>query len=119
MHEDPKKSDVVKKGGDLCMKLLPTWNVNDGSIDMYYWYYGTLAMFQVGGDGWKRWEAALKTDVIDRQRKDGDFCMVRGSWDPVDPWGPDGGRVYSTACLALCLEVWYRYPKVFGTAGEH
>ena len=37
-----------------------------------------------------------------------------GSWDPVGPWGPDGGRVYSTATMVMCLEVYYRYPRVVG-----
>ena len=45
----------------------------------------------------------------------GDGRDERGSWDPVGPWGVDGGRVYSTAILAMCLEVYYRYDKVFGT----
>ena len=40
---------------------------------------------------------------------------AEGSWDPKDPWGEEGGRVYSTALMTLCLEVYYRYPKVFGT----
>ena len=38
-----------------------------GSIDMYYWYYGTLAMFQMGGEHWERWNKNLKTVVIDNQ----------------------------------------------------
>ena len=116
LGENPKTSDPIKKGAELCAAVAPKWDPNDGSIDMYYWYYATLAMFQVGGEPWKKWEAGLKSAVIDTQRKDTDYCMYKGSWDPVDPWGPDGGRVYSTACLALCLEVWYRYDKVFGTA---
>jgi hypothetical protein len=37
-----------------------------------------------------------------------------GSWDPIDPWGEDGGRVYSTAMLTMCCEVYYRYDRVFG-----
>ena len=48
-------------------------------------------------------------------RKDGIYCTYKGSWDPKGPWGPDGGRVYSTAMMALCLEVYYRYDRVFGT----
>jgi len=119
LGENPKTSDPIKKGADLCVKLVPTWNEQDGSIDMYYWYYATLAMFQVGGEPWKKWETAMKTAIVDTQHKDTDFCMYKGSWDPKDPWGPDGGRVYSTACLALCLEVWYRYDKVFGAKDEH
>ena len=93
----------------------PKWNPNDGSIDMYYWYYATLAMYQVGGAEWKTWNEALKTAMVDNQRKDTTYCMYKGSWDPIGPWGPDGGRVYSTAILAMCLEVYYRYDKVFGT----
>jgi len=86
---------------------------------MYYWYYATLAMFQVGGEAWSKWEGALKSQVVDKQRHDTDFCMYKGSWDNIDPWGPDGGRVYSTAACALCLEVWYRYDKVFGASEGH
>ena len=44
-----------------------------------------------------------------------DYCVYKGSWDPIDPWGPDGGRVYSTASSRMCLEVYYRYPRVAGT----
>jgi hypothetical protein len=113
--ENPKGSDPITKGAQLCAKALPTWNPNDGSIDMYYWYYGTLAMFQVGGDGWKKWDAAMKSAIVDSQRLDGDYCLYKGSWDPLDPWKDDGGRVYSTAALAMCLQVYYRYPQVIGT----
>jgi hypothetical protein len=115
LGENPKGSDPITKGAQLCVKALPTWNPNDGSIDMYYWYYGTLAMFQVGGDPWKKWDAAMKTAIVDTQRLDGDYCMYKGSWDPLDPWKDDGGRVYSTAALAMCLEIYYRYPMVVGT----
>ncbi len=113
LGESPGSRPEILRGADLCSKLLPTWNPHDGSIDMYYWFYGTLAMFQVGGEQWKRWDEALKKAVVDSQRQDGEYCAYKGSWDPVDPWGPDGGRVYSTAILALCLEGGYRYERVF------
>ena len=80
---------------------------------MYYWYYATLAMYQVGGKHWDKWKAGMERAMVENQRKDTDFCEYKGSWDPIGPWGPDGGRVYSTACLALCLEVFYRYDRVF------
>jgi hypothetical protein len=117
LGEDPKKSEPIQKGVRLCLQRLPAWE-EDGSIDMYYWYYATLAMYQVGGDAWSRWLAALKTAVVDTQRKDGGYCDAKGSWDPKDPWGPDGGRVYSTATLALCLEAYYRYERAFGLRSE-
>jgi hypothetical protein len=114
LGENPKESTAVKRGADLCARVLPRWDAADGSVDMYYWYYGTLAMFQVGGEPWKKWDAAMKPAIIDSQRMDGDYCGCKGSWDPIDPWGPDGGRVYSTATLAMCLEIYYRYDRVFG-----
>jgi hypothetical protein len=107
-------SPLMKAGAELLAKKLPLWDETRGSIDMYYWYYGTLAMFQVGGENWERWNRNLKAVVIDHQRGDKDGCL-EGSWDPVDPWGEEGGRVYSTALMTMCLEVYYRYPKVFGT----
>jgi hypothetical protein len=113
LGEDPKHSALIQKGAELMRRLPPRWEPGTGAIDMYYWYYATLAMFQVGGEPWRQWNAAMKTAFIDTQRKDGDACSVRGSWDPLDPWGPDGGRVYSTAIMALSLEVFYRYERVF------
>ncbi len=111
--ENPRTSEIIQKGARLCAALPPTWNPTDGSIDMYYWYYATLALYQVGGPAWKTWNKHLKTDVVDNQRKDTTYCMYKGSWDPIGPWGPDGGRVYSTALMAMCLEVYYRYDRVF------
>jgi len=114
--QNPKTSEVIRKGAALCAALPPTWNPDDGSIDMYYWYYATLAMFQVGGKPWATWNARLKTDIVDHQRHDTTYCLYKGSWDPIGPWGPDGGRVYSTALMAMCLEVYYRYPVFVGTS---
>lgn len=79
-------------------------------IDFYYWYYGTFAMFQMGGEHWKIWNQHLKDTLLPLQRKDG---AADGSWDPIGGGRiPDGGRVFSTALGALCLEVYYRYAKM-------
>ncbi|MBI1850760.1 MAG: hypothetical protein HYR85_10490 [Planctomycetes bacterium] len=110
LGEDPAKSDKVKKGIGLMAKRLPTWE--KPKLDFYYWYYGTLAMFQAGGREWIEWNKAMQTAIVDKVRRDGDEA---GSWDPDDCWGEEGGRVYSTALLTMCLEVYYRYDRVFGT----
>jgi len=91
----------------------PSWSEGDGQIDFYYWYYGTLAMFQLGGARWERWNEALREAVIDHQRRDDTSCAF-GSWDALDPWSTIGGRVYATALNCLSMEVYYRYPRVFG-----
>ncbi len=114
MGEDPRKSALVTKGASLVSKLPPTWNTEDGSIDMYYWYYGTLAMYQVGGRHWANWNKALDKTLRSHQRMEGSACMYKGSWDPVGPWGLEGGRVASTAMMIMCLEVSYRHARVLG-----
>ena len=108
----PASDPLIRKGANRVRELPPTWNERDGSIDMYYWFYGALAMHRIGGDHWRTWEHARKTAVIAKQRTDTDFCRYRGSWDPEGAWGPDGGRVYSTAMMALLLETELRggYP---------
>ncbi len=111
--EDPKKSKSIRLGAELMARCLPTWNPKDGSIDMYYWYYGTLAAFQCDGNVWRDWSRAMDASMIQSQRRDTDYCQYKGSWDPIGPWGADGGRVYSTALMAMCLEVYYRYDRVF------
>jgi hypothetical protein len=107
------EDDKIGKGADLLLNQLPKWDESAGTIDMYYWYYGTLAMFQVGGRGWDKWNESIKTAILDHQHTDNSLCSY-GSWDPIDPWKDEGGRVYSTALNTLCMEVYYRYPRVFG-----
>jgi len=114
LGEDPRKSDPIRKGADLCRKLPPVWNTEDGSIDMMYWYFGTLSMFQVGGKHWQDWNAALKPAVVETQRLDTTACLYKGSWDPAGVWGNEGGRVASTALMTLILQVYFRYNRVFG-----
>src|SRR5439155_7074474 len=80
LGEDPKTSDLVRKGVDLCAKLPPRWEP-DGSIDFYYWFFASQALFQIGGDAWSAWDAALETQVVPKQRHDTDYCAYRGSWD--------------------------------------
>ncbi len=78
---------------------------------MYYIYYGSLAAFQLGGKRWRPWKTMIKKVIAKKQARKG---HAKGSWDPIGPWGLDGGRVYSTALLCMICQVHYRYDKVFG-----
>ena len=89
---------------------IPTWDKEHKTNDYYYWYYGTLAMYQLQGDHWKRWNDALTRQLLTAQSAAGDNA---GSWDPKAPWGTYGGRVFSTALSTLCLEVYYRFLPLY------
>ena len=101
-----RENPASDEAGDFLLGLLP----GEGTANLYYWYYGTLGMFQLGGRYWDAWNEPLKSTLIKRQRADGDLA---GSWDPDTLWGSHGGRVYTTALGALCLEVYYRYLPLF------
>jgi hypothetical protein len=92
----------IAEATDYLLDELP----QSGVANYYYWYYGTLTMFQVQGQAWEQWNQAMQYELTRRQRTDGHLA---GSWDPDSVWGSYGGRVYSTALATLCLEVYYRY----------
>ncbi len=85
------------------------------SEDIYYWYYGTLAMYQFGGSEWRQWNSSLRDWLVADQRTSG---HAAGSWDPRAPWGPYGGRVFSTALSTLSLEVYYRFLPLYRVGPE-
>ena len=85
-----------------------------GEYNIYYLYYGTLAMYQHGGEAWSTWNARVRDDVVRRQRAQGHMA---GSWDPDDsPYGTKGGRIYGTALATLTLEVYYRFLRLYEPA---
>jgi hypothetical protein len=85
---------------------------NGDRINLYYWYYATLALHHrqgansKAGEAWTVWNEALTTALVNTQRSDGSHA---GSWDTNTMWGGYGGRVYTTAMAAMCLEAYYRY----------
>jgi len=106
------EDEIMDRHAELLLTSLPKWDPDGRGCDMYYWYYGSYAMYQMGGSRWwAPWNKAMKQAVVDSQRADGDLT---GSWDPVGPWGSIGGRVYSTALMVLSLEVYYRYARILG-----
>lgn len=91
----------------------------------YYWYYGTVAAFQMGGVHWNRWNAHLRDAILPLQNRDktakGQKRHEFGSWPPYGldnglrwgRWGRMGGRVYTTAICTLTLEIYYRHTPAY------
>jgi hypothetical protein len=113
----PSTSPVLVGGAQHLSQNLPQWNTGSDKLDFYYVYYGTLAMFQQGGEAWNKWNENLKPLLINNQCKggqlDGSVNDTDGSWDPYGHSGKQGGRVFSTAVGALSLEVYYRYLPMY------
>jgi hypothetical protein len=99
---------ILAKNADLIFTHLPEWDSSGARNDCYAWYYESYALFHFADAKWDKWNQALKSMLLTSQRQDGDAA---GSWDPHDAWGFVGGRVYETAMMSLCLEVYYRYPR--------
>jgi hypothetical protein len=82
-----------------------------GDSNYYYWYYGTLALYQHGGQPWTKWNNRLRDRIISLQRA---TSHQAGSWDPDDSqYGATGGRIYCTTLATLSLEVYYRYLRLY------
>lgn len=97
-------TDAMKLGMKLCLDLRPRWDPRDGSIDLIYWHFGSRVMTAAGGPPARLWLQALEGALVSSQRLTGELSSLKGSWDPIDPWGRDGGRVYMTAMAVLCLQ---------------
>ncbi len=80
-------------------------------VNLYYWYYATLATFQFQDQHWQSWNNALKHQLLTTQHQQSPQLV--GSWDPNCIWGGYGGRVYSTAMACMCFEVYYRYLPMY------
>lgn len=87
----------------------------------YYWYYGTICMFQLGGPQWERWNSRMRDALLPLQCRatlgDGSRSHEYGSFPPFGQgwgqWGRVGGRVYSTAINVLTLEIYYRHTPTY------
>lgn len=107
----PRNHPACKEAVAYMLDRLP----RRAKLNLYYWYYGTLAMYQYGGPEWKQWNDAVRSALVAEQVTQGKNA---GSWDPKGPWGPYGGRVFSTAVSAMCLEVYYRFLPLYKMSGK-
>jgi hypothetical protein len=109
---------VTPAAADEAQRMLLSRLPGRSEENLYYWYYATLALYQLRGDGddsntslgWNQWNDALKQQLCSTQIPHGPNA---GSWNPTCIWGGYGGRVYSTAIACMCLEVYYRYLPMY------
>jgi hypothetical protein len=103
----PLSLEARREATQLIMSDLP----GSKPDNVYFWYYATLALFQLQDENWRVWNGALKGRLL--QTQEPAYSSDAGSWTPDGIWGGYGGRVYSTAMSCLCLEVYYRYLPLY------
>jgi HEAT repeat protein len=108
----PGENDLVDKGVRQILDHPPKWNAKEGYLDMYYWFQATRALYQVGDKPWRKWQKPMTKVILNHQHPKRSGSRT-GSWDPIGAWGGDGGRVYSTALMLLCLESIAGYTRPF------
>lgn len=103
----PLSLEARREATEMIMRNRP----GQAEDNVYFWYYATLALFQLQDENWRVWNQALKQRLLATQLPA--YRDHAGSWEPDGIWGGYGGRVYSTAMSCLCLEVYYRYLPMY------
>jgi hypothetical protein len=120
LWKNPLQSRVLHAGAMALLRDLPN---PDRLLDsapareafnfhsVYYWYYGTLVMYNLGGEYWHSWKDSLTNMLKQSQVQKGN---AKGTWDPKGAFlGKFAGRLYVTAFNVLNLEVDYRYLPMY------
>lgn len=101
-HNDPRLLAGVRYVGEHPI---------GGKSNVYYWYYATQLMYQMGGKDWDNWNRVMRDVLPTSQVKTG---RERGSWSPAsDLFGYTGGRLFMTCLSTYMLEVYYRHTPIY------
>lgn len=95
----PESGSNLDRGFALILAQPPSGRPQ--ARDLIYWYFGARAMEMMDDPRREEWDDGLRQAILATQITTG---ANAGSWDPDDAWGREGGRVYMTALMALCLE---------------
>lgn len=117
MEKKDPSDRTLRSHGRAMLEDTPVWEQN--KIDVYYWYYASLMLYQMDESMWDRWHPKMVSALANSQRglraeergESAETLDEHGSWDPVGAWGAAGGRVYATAMGCLTLQTYRRYQK--------
>ena len=98
LGQTKKDHPILKVAADRVAAKPPQWQ--PGHVDAVYWFFGSFAMYQMGGKHWETWRRGLD-ELVAHQQREGN---AKGSWDPEGVWDEDGGRIFVTALYALSLQ---------------
>jgi prenyltransferase beta subunit len=74
IYKEPEKVPEITKGLNYLKTFTPAEGVTRRESYYFYGhYYAVQAMWQAGGNRWRRWYAAIRDELIARQRGDGSW----------------------------------------------
>jgi len=88
------------KSAALLVSKAPVWSLGRGTVDSYYWAFGTMAVQPFGGVVSKRWNAALVEALVDHADRTPTGARF---WAAVDAWHERGSEIAMTALCTLAL----------------
>ena len=84
--------------------------------NFYLAYYGSLAMMQLGGDAWAKWNPEMRERLVALQNRGG---AHDGAWTTQTTYAShSAGTIYTTSMATLTLEVYYRYLPMLGATNN-
>lgn len=108
-------TEAIRRGASLLASSPPVWDPkwndprnprelrqNRDRIDLVYLFFGTQAMFQIGGEDWAKWNTQVLKPFLLRNHD------PKGLWPHTGKWAHRRGPAWTTAIAALCLETYYR-----------
>jgi hypothetical protein len=87
---------MLDKGG------LPDWGAKGESVDLYYWYFGSMCVQQSSDETYRTWSRQLRRVLSEHQVHDGDET---GSWPIVGDYSKEWGRVGQCAIACCCVSL--------------
>jgi len=94
------KGPEIAKGLDYLMQFMPSGDATRHEYYFYGQYYAAQAMWQAGGQRFRRWYPAARDELVGRQHED-------GSWqDPV-------GNECAAAMALVVLQMPNNYLPIF------
>lgn len=84
--------------------------------NLYYYYYATQVLHNVGGKNWEQWNDRMRFFLLDTQEKSDETVRAsfKGSWAPQGYlYAGEGGRLFMTSMALLTLEVYYRHVPLY------
>lgn len=96
----PDKKPTMKLARERILAIPPQWTPENGNIDLYYWFFASMALSEEGHQESRKWTSLLMPALTKSQVTEG---KNQGSWDPIGAWGNVGGRCYMSALATLSL----------------